>query len=179
MLKAKAARTSAGHRLLKSDVPLLGSPLSVMEILMFAIPGMQKYEDGLSDQWQSRVHRDEWRRMLRLIRDLVEHDGQDLTSIPGETHLATRAVMDLGQGRHLNQLVASGVAHRARSKGWAWFLDALPKVSGRGIVVVVPALWQARICRLLKVPLSASTCISTRRSASLAALANGTRRSRS
>lgn len=91
--------------------------------------------------------------MLRLVRDLVEHDGQDLTSIPGKTHLvhlATRVVMDLGQGRHLNQLVASDVAHRARSKGWAWFLDALPDVSGRGMVVEMPALWQARICHPLK-----------------------------
>lgn len=33
--------------------------------------------------------------------------------------------MDLGQGRHLNQLVASGVAHRAPPKGWAGFLGAL------------------------------------------------------
>ncbi|WP_170864119.1 hypothetical protein [Paracoccus sp. SM22M-07] len=119
-------------------------------MLMIAIPSMQKYEDDLRDQWHSRVNRDEWRRTLRLVRDLVEHDGQDLTSIPGETHLATRAVMDLGQGRHLNQLVASDVAHRARPKGWAWFLDALPDVSGRGMVIVMPALWQARICRPLK-----------------------------
>jgi len=97
----------------------------VLEAMMIAIPRMQKYEDDLRDQWQSRAHRDEWRRMLRLVRDMVEHDGHDLTSISGEIHLATRAAMDLGGGRHLNQLVASGVAHRAPPKAWARFLGAL------------------------------------------------------
>lgn len=58
MMKAKAARTSAGGTLLISDVPLLGPPLSVMEMLMISIPGMQKYEDDLRDRWHSRVNRD-------------------------------------------------------------------------------------------------------------------------
>jgi hypothetical protein len=86
---------------------------------------MQKYEDDLRDQWQSRAHRDEWRRMLRLVRDLAQRDGHDITAISGEIHLATRAVMDLGAGLHLNQLVASGIAHRAPPQGWARFLGAL------------------------------------------------------
>ncbi|MCQ0972268.1 alkaline phosphatase D family protein [Paracoccus sp. TK19116] len=125
MMEAEAARRASGHTLLMSSVPLLGPRLSVLETLMVAVPRMQKYEDDLRDQWQSRAHRDEWRRLLRLVRDMVEHDGNDLTSISGEIHLATRAVMDLGQGRRLNQLVASGVAHRAPPKGWARFLGAL------------------------------------------------------
>lgn len=33
--------------------------------------------------------------------------------------------MDLGDNLHLNQLVASGIAHRAPPKGWARFLGAL------------------------------------------------------
>lgn len=33
--------------------------------------------------------------------------------------------MDLGDGLRLNQLVASGIAHRAPPKGWARFLGAL------------------------------------------------------
>lgn len=125
MMEAEAARTSAGHTLLMSSVPLLGPRLSVLEMLMVAIPSMQKYEDDLRDQWQSRAHRDEWRRMLHLVRDMVGHDGHDMTSVSGEIHLAARAVMDLGQGRHLNQLVASGVAHRAPPKGWARLLGVL------------------------------------------------------
>jgi alkaline phosphatase D len=125
MMEAEAARTSTGHTFLMSSVPLLGPRLSMLEALMVAIPRMQKFEDDLRDQWQSRVHRDEWRRMLRLVRDLARRDRHDITAISGEIHLATRAVMDLGDGLDLNQLVASGIAHRAPPNGWARFLGAL------------------------------------------------------
>ena len=108
-----------------SSVPLLGPRLSLLELAMRFVPRMQKYEDDLRDQWQSRAHRDEWCRMLRLVRDMARRDGHDLTALSGEIHLATRAVMDLGGGRHLNQLVASGIAHRAPPAAWARFLGAL------------------------------------------------------
>lgn len=125
MMEAEARREVQGHTLLMSSVPLLGPRLSVLEALMVVIPRMQKYEDDLRDQWQSRVHRDEWRRMLRLVRDLARRDGHDITAVSGEIHLATRAIMDLGDGLHLNQLVASGIAHRAPPKGWARILGGL------------------------------------------------------
>jgi alkaline phosphatase D len=125
MMEAEAERQLQGHTLLMSSVPLLGPRLSLLEALMVLIPRMQKYEDDLRDQWQSRAHRDEWRRMLRLVCDLAQRDGHDITAVSGEIHLATRAVMDLGGGLHLNQLVASGIAHRAPPKGWARFLGAL------------------------------------------------------
>ena len=125
MMETEAERQLQGHTLLMSNVPLLGPRLSLLEALMVLIPRMQKYEDDLRDQWQSRAHRDEWRRMLRLVRDLAQRDGHDITAVSGEIHLATRAVMDLGGGLHLNQLVASGIAHRAPPKGWARFLGAL------------------------------------------------------
>jgi hypothetical protein len=125
MMEAEARRDSQGHTLLMSSVPLLGPRLSLLEALMVAIPRMQKYEDDLRDQWQSRAHRDEWRRMLRLVREIALRDGHDITALSGEIHLATRAVMDLGDGLHLHQLVASGIAHRAPPRGWARFLGAL------------------------------------------------------
>lgn len=125
MMEAEAERQLQGHTLLMSSVPLLGPRLSLLEAVMVLIPRMQKYEDDLRDQWQSRAHRDEWRRMLRLVRDLARRDGHDITAVSGEIHLATRAVMDLGGGLHLNQLVASGIAHRAPPKAWARFLGAL------------------------------------------------------
>ena len=125
MMEAVAARKMAGHTFLMSSVPLLGPRLSLLEALMVAVPRMQKYEDDLRDQWQGRRHRDEWRRMLRLARDLARRDGHDITAVSGEIHLATRAVMDLGGGLHLNQLVASGIAHRAPPTGWARLLGAL------------------------------------------------------
>ena len=125
MMEAEAEQDAMGHTFLMSSVPLLGPRLSVLEALMVAIPRMQEYEDDLRDQWQSRAHRDEWRRMLRLVRDLARQDHHEITAISGEIHLATRAIMDLGEGRHLNQLVASGIAHRAPPKGWARLLGAL------------------------------------------------------
>ena len=125
MLEAEAQRDAQGHTLLMSSVPLLGPRLSLLETLMVLVPRMQKYEDDLRDQWQSRAHRDEWRRMLRLVADLARRDGHALTALSGEIHLATRAVMDLGGGGQLNQLVASGIAHRAPPRAWARFLGAL------------------------------------------------------
>ena len=125
MMDGEAQRDVRGHTLLMSSVPLLGPRLSLLEALMVLIPKMQKYEDDLRDQWQSRAHRDEWRRMLRLVIRLAQQDGHDITAVSGEIHLATRAVMDLGDGLHLNQLVASGIAHRAPPKAWARFLGAL------------------------------------------------------
>lgn len=125
MMEAAAQDQTQGHTLLMSSVPLLGPRLSLLEALMVVIPRMQKYEDDLRDQWQSRAHRDEWRRMLRLVRDLARRDGHDITAVSGEIHLATRAVMDLGDGLVFNQLVASGIAHRAPPRAWARFLGAL------------------------------------------------------
>jgi hypothetical protein len=124
-MEAEAARDTSCHTFLMSSVPLLGPRLSILEALMVAIPRMQRYEDDLRDQWQSRFHRDEWRRMLWLVRDLARRDGHDITAVSGEIHLATRAVMDLGGGLELNQLVASGIAHRAPPKAWARTLGAL------------------------------------------------------
>lgn len=125
MMEAEARRDVTGHTLFMSSVPLLGPRLSPLEALMVVIPRMQKYEDDLRDQWQSRAHRDEWRRVLRLVRDLAGRNGHDVTALSGEIHLATRAVMELGEGLRLNQLVASGIAHHPPPKGWARFLGAL------------------------------------------------------
>lgn len=125
MMTAAARDTAPGHSLLMSSVPLLGPRLSLLERLIPLVPPLRKYEDDLRDQWQSRAHRDEWRRMLRLVADLARHEGHAITALSGEIHLATRAEMELGPGRRLDQLVASGIAHRAPPRGWARFLGAL------------------------------------------------------
>lgn len=125
MMEAEAERDAPGRTFLLSSVPLLGPRLSLLEAVMVVIPKMQEYEDDLRDQWQSRAHRDEWRRMLRLVRDIGLRDGQDITALSGEIHLATRAEMELGGGNRLHQLVASGVAHRAPPAAWAKVLGTL------------------------------------------------------
>ena len=125
MMEAEAHRPFAGQTFLMSSVPLLGPRMSVLEALMVAIPRMQKYEDDLRDQWQSRAHRDEWRRMLRLVCEMATADGHDVVSLSGEIHLATRAIMQIGEDRVLHQLVASGIAHRPPPRAFARALGAL------------------------------------------------------
>jgi hypothetical protein len=128
MMRAEAAAPVQGHTFLMSSVPLLGPRQSLLEALMVAVPKMQKYEDDLRDQWQSRAHRAEWCDMLRLVRDMALADGHDVAVLSGEIHLATRATMKLRTDRWLHQLVASGIAHRAPPKAWARFLGALAQL---------------------------------------------------
>jgi len=128
MMESEAAKRETGRTLLMSSVPLLGPRLSILEALMVVIPRMQKYEDDLRDQWQSRGHRVEWVRMLRLVRDMARAVEQNITVVSGEIHLATRAVMELGEGLRIDQLVASGIAHRAPPRAWARFLGSLAQL---------------------------------------------------
>jgi hypothetical protein len=125
MLEEVAAQPAPERTFLVSSVPLLGPRLSILEALMVAIPKMQEYEDDLRDQWQSRAHRDEWRRMLRLLEKMSSERETKITVLSGEIHLATRASMQLGEAQQLDQLVASGVTHRPPPKAWARTLGAL------------------------------------------------------
>ncbi|UWQ82131.1 alkaline phosphatase D family protein [Leisingera caerulea] len=125
MMKAEVKRGAPGQTFLLSSVPLVGPRLSLLELLMVLTPRMQKYEDDLRDQWQSRAHRASWRRMLRMMRDTAAKDGQQVTAVSGEIHLAARAEMPLGGGKTLHQLVASGISHRAPPKAWARVLGML------------------------------------------------------
>lgn len=113
-----------GCTLVVSSVPLLGPRLSILEALMVITPKMQKYEDDLRDQWQSRAHRASWQRMLRAMLRMQEADGQQVTVLSGEIHLATRATMDTSD-HPLQQLVASGITHRPPPRAWARALHLL------------------------------------------------------
>ncbi len=127
MMEAQARAPAPGRTLLMSSTPLLGPRLSILESVMVAIPRMQEYEDDLRDQWQSRAHRAEWKRMLALVCGMAEGADREVTVLSGEIHLATRAFMDLGADGRLHQLVASGIAHRAPPKSWAWCLGLLAR----------------------------------------------------
>ena len=127
-MEAHAEADFQGRTLVMSSVPLLGPRLSILEALMVVTPRMQKYEDDLRDQWQSRAHRDSWRRMLHLMMQMQEQDGQDVTILSGEIHLATRATMAARNGQMLHQLVSSAITHRPPPKAWARTLGALSRL---------------------------------------------------
>ncbi|MCC5957336.1 MAG: hypothetical protein JJU07_14645 [Natronohydrobacter sp.] len=122
MMDALRTGPVAKHVFLVSSVPLLGPRLSIVERIMMLMPSMQKYEDDLRDQWQSRAHRAEWQRMLSLCLDVLKHS--DMTVLSGEIHLATQARMK-GGARDLIQLIASGIAHDAPPQGYARALGFL------------------------------------------------------
>ncbi|MEM8554619.1 MAG: alkaline phosphatase D family protein [Pseudomonadota bacterium] len=122
---AMAAEARGSRVLLMSSVPLLGPRLSILEALMNLSPGLQKYEDDLRDQWQSRAHRAEWQRMLRLVDGLANHPDTEVTAISGEIHLATRATMTKAGELSFHQLVASGITHPPPPKAWASALGSL------------------------------------------------------
>lgn len=124
MMEEVARNSAASRTFLMSSVPLLGPRLSLLESLMLIVPFIQKYEDDLRDQWQSRAHREAWKRMLTLLVGMVSCE-RSVTVLSGEIHLATRATMAVAPGRVLHQLVASGVTHRPPPKIWARVLGAL------------------------------------------------------
>jgi hypothetical protein len=119
-------RDAPKRLLLLSSVPTLGPRLSIVERIMESTPRAETYEDDLRDQWQSRVHREEWRRFLRGLVDLQE-GGTAVTVVSGEIHLATRGTMSTAGGP-IHQLVASGISHPAPSKLYALALDALARL---------------------------------------------------
>ncbi len=90
-------------------------------------PVAEKYEDDLRDQWQSRTHREEWRRFLKLLVATHERPGTALTVLSGEIHLATRGTLATRQGA-LHQLVASGITHPPPPKAWAFTLSTLARL---------------------------------------------------
>ncbi|GIT91582.1 hypothetical protein JANAI62_20390 [Jannaschia pagri] len=123
--EAQAEAAPSGHTFVLSSVPLLGPRLSLVERVMGWLPGIQKYEDDLRDQWQSRAHRDAWVRVLHLVSRMARSAEARVTALSGEIHLATRAEMALAGGKTLHQLVASGITHRAPPMMWARILGAL------------------------------------------------------
>ena len=133
------------HVFLVSTVPLLGPRLSIVERLLMLVPSMQKYEDDLRDQWQSRAHREEWQRMLTLCLSLLERGG--VTALSGEIHLATQARMR-GGARDLVQLIASGIAHDAPPGGYARALGLLAGLGEAPLrghpITIAPLPGQAR-----------------------------------
>jgi hypothetical protein len=121
----RALAQAEGARLLvMSSVPAVGPRLSWVERAMQLTRRMEKYEDDLRDQWQSRAHRAEWRRFLSALAALHARPGRAVTLVSGEIHLATHGTMATAAGP-LHQLVASGIAHPVPPLLYARGLGAL------------------------------------------------------
>lgn len=118
---------TAGRTFVLSSVPALGPRLSWVEAAMRLTPRMEKYEDDLRDQWQSRAHRSEWRAFLRRLLARHEREGYPVTVLSGEIHLATRATM-AARRQPLHQLVASGIAHPPPPAAYARALGGLARL---------------------------------------------------
>ncbi|MEX0921725.1 MAG: hypothetical protein WD489_06060 [Rhodovibrionaceae bacterium] len=88
---------------------------------------MEKYEDDLRDQWQSRAHRREWRAFLERVAKLHRNAQTPVTFLSGEIHLATRGTLEVPPAP-LHQLVASGIAHPAPPEAYARCLGALARL---------------------------------------------------
>lgn len=115
-----------GRVLMISSVPALGPRLSWVEAILHLTPRMQKYEDDLRDQWQSRAHRAEWRKLLEMLAEVHANPATPVTLLSGEIHLATRATFDVPP-LPMHQLVASGISHPAPTPLYALALDALAR----------------------------------------------------
>ncbi|MBJ3761483.1 alkaline phosphatase family protein [Maribius pontilimi] len=126
-LETVFGKANSGHMFLLSSVPALGPRLSLIERAMQLTNRMEKYEDDLRDQWQSRAHRREWQRFLRLLLDRHGDPDTPVTVLSGEIHLATRATMDCSAGP-LHQLVASGISHPAPPRLFARGLGTLARL---------------------------------------------------
>src|SRR3546814_18053137 len=85
---------------------------------------LENDEDDLRDQWQSRSHRAEWRRLLELLIEVHTRGATPVTVLSGEIHLATRGTLETAAGP-LHQLVASGITHPAPPRAYAAALGLL------------------------------------------------------
>lgn len=120
---AEAERDS--RILVMSSVPILGPRLSWIEKLLDLLPRVQKYEDDMLDQWQSRSHRLEWQRLLEALQRRAVEGRNTVTVLSGEIHLATRGEVSFTDGTVMHQLVASGISHPPPPRLYARLLGYL------------------------------------------------------
>ncbi|MEN3793800.1 alkaline phosphatase D family protein [Fulvimarina sp. MAC3] len=127
--EAAMASTPPNTRILiMSSVPVMGPRLSWLEFVSDYVPPAREYEDDLRDQWQSRSHRKEWKRFLKIIAEAQEGTTNRVTIISGEIHLATRGEMRLKDKSLIHQLVSSGISHGAPPKAYALVLTMLARL---------------------------------------------------
>ncbi|GFE62987.1 alkaline phosphatase D family protein [Litoreibacter roseus] len=127
VLRGYLADETPGRRFMLSSVPALGPRLSIVEFFMGLSPRMEKYEDDLRDQWQSRAHRKEWAAFLEDLMKVHRRPDAEMTVVSGEIHLATRGEMQTEDGP-IHQLVASGITHPVPIKSYPQILGLLARL---------------------------------------------------
>lgn len=108
--------------LLVSTVPVVNIDLSLVERLLRWLPGHAFYKDDLRDQWRSYAHRQEWRRLVRLLLDVSERHATPITVLSGEIHLGALGRIKRN-GTRLLQLTSSGIVHPPPMKPVVWAFE--------------------------------------------------------
>ena len=98
------------HVLLLSSMPLVTCDLRALERLFDLLPGHQTWQDDLVDQWPSRAHGAEWRRLLRALVAFSADTGACVTSLSGEVHRGALGLIE-SRGTRIYQLISSGIVH--------------------------------------------------------------------
>ncbi len=98
------------HLLLMSSVPVVFPGFGLAERLLSWLPGRQRLEDDLRDQWRSPTHREEWRRLVRLLAGFTRETRCRVTVLSGEVHFGASGGIR-GLDLDMRQLVSSGIVH--------------------------------------------------------------------
>lgn len=102
------------HLLVMSSVPLVFPSFGLLERVLNFIPGRQRIEDDLRDQWRSPTHAEEWSWFIRQLAAFSRETRCRVTILSGEVHLASVGVIR-GLDLEIWQLISSGMVHPAPS----------------------------------------------------------------
>lgn len=112
------------HLLLMSDLPLLFPGTAALSWATKLLPRRPNDAGLLGDQWRSRAHGAEWRRMMETLADFSRRTGCRITLLSGGMGLGGRALVR-GGGVELWQLLAPNLS-RPAPDGWlAWAMERL------------------------------------------------------
>lgn len=105
---------SCQHILFISSVPVVHLDWSIPERFLSAMQWFRNYHDDIRDQWRSRGHLDEWRRLVTTLMDFSDDTQTRVTILSGEIHLGALGLLERNDTR-IYQLVSSGIVHHPPS----------------------------------------------------------------
>lgn len=114
------------HLLLMSSVPVIFPGFGFAERLLGFIPGRQRLEDDLRDQWRSPAHREEWQRLLRLLAGFTRETRCRVSILSGEVHFGATGLVR-GLDLEIRQFVSSGIVHPPPG---GFLLDMIERMAG-------------------------------------------------